>query len=105
FPKRDHAVEAVRRVTGVIVGDAQARDAQRQLLRSIKRGQNIGSQNLTDGTEGFGTDKGHRDHSMTGAGEPLSPTLNPSRPNGPHSSSRTGAARFRRRRWATIATR
>jgi len=27
---------------------------------------------------------------MTGAGEPLSPTLNPSRPNGPHSSSLTG---------------
>lgn len=27
---------------------------------------------------------------MTGAGEPFSPTLNPSRPNGPHSSSLTG---------------
>ena len=27
---------------------------------------------------------------MTGAGESLSPTLNPSRPNGPHSSSLTG---------------
>jgi len=27
---------------------------------------------------------------MTGAGEPLSPALNPSRPNGPHSSSLTG---------------
>lgn len=63
---------------------------QRQLLRSIKLGQNIGSQNLADGAEGFGTSKGHRDHSMTGAGEPLSPALNPSRPKGPHSSSLTG---------------
>ncbi|CAH1655339.1 hypothetical protein CHELA1G11_10931 [Hyphomicrobiales bacterium] len=59
-------------------------------MRLRKRGQNIGSQNLTDGAEGFGTGKGHWNHSMTGAGEPLSPTLNPSRPNGPHSSSLTG---------------
>lgn len=53
FPKRDHTVKAVRRVTGVIAGHTEARDAQRQLLRPIKRGQNIRTQNLTDGTEGF----------------------------------------------------
>lgn len=29
---------------------------------------------------------------MTGAGEPLSPALNPSRPKGPHSSSLTGVS-------------